>query len=84
MTFKQALDSLRDRDIRGNKWLLKPFTWKECNRRLNHRSDYGAKYWVTEPKGAFGALKCVCGRLTKRMYPWFTIKTCVHPNVEVA
>lgn len=80
MTFTQALVSLARRDTRGDMWLSKPFTASEIKRCLTKRSDYGAHYWTTEPKGAFGALKCLCGVLTKRKYPWFPLKSCPHPT----
>lgn len=81
MTFKQALVSLARRDRIGDAWLKKPFTIQERKKRLSKISDYLSKYWLTESKGAYGAVRCLCGELTKRKYPWFRLKECIHQEI---
>lgn len=74
--FGQAFWSLIARDIIGDKWLAKPLTNKEKQRHTTEYSDYGASYWTTESKGAYGVVRCRCGTKIKRKYPWFGAKHC--------
>lgn len=72
-----AMFSLIVRDIIGDRWLRVPFTAAEQKRRMTQYSDYGSRYWTTEPKGAYGAVRCYeCNQKVKKKYPWFPTKEC--------